>query len=345
MPGDMTMFRRNAVNYYGVFLKGFDKVDPYKDKLTIVRKNYYESGLQTQKRKFAEMGDDGKVYKYSYSLNEDTVLKWKVINTAGRVLERVPPQRDGDDYRVEIRDNFGKILKCIYFGPYHNWIKTKYYGENSSEPIAELVYWDKNGTVSILKYKDGADSKHPEVLCPCRPVEDQKLLQKLIDKLGVPEVSTLCSKGYVYFASDRYSRQWERYCGDPSLLDVAPYDPFPTSGSEPVKKIDLTQTDDVIVPEKAAKDSLIFDLDKKEDKLPPSRAWGTKTIEIEMPKLHSDALKEDDGKIGENKDEKKEEKKTELRSKNVFDLLYDNDNGSDDDDDDDEDELDAAPAR
>ena len=69
MPGDLTLFKKNAVNYYGVFLKGFDSGNPYKDKLTVVRKNYYETGLQTQKRKFTETGEDGKVYKYNYCLN------------------------------------------------------------------------------------------------------------------------------------------------------------------------------------------------------------------------------------------------------------------------------------
>ena len=324
MPGDMTFFKRNAVNYYGVFLKGFDIENPFKDRLTNVRKNYYENGLQAQKRRFTDMGADGKICKYNYSLNEDTVLKWRVVNSSGRVIERVPTQREGDDYRVEIRDNFGKIVKCIYFGPYHNWIKTKYYGKSGSEPAAELVYWDKKGMATILKYTSGGDDKHPEVLYPCRPVEDQQLLQKLTDRLGVPEVCTLCSNGLVYFANDRFSKQWEHYCDDPSLLEEAEYDPFPSKSAEPAKKIDLTQTDDVIVPEKAANDSLIFDLGNNDEKLPPSRAWGTHTIDIELPKLHSDVLKEDDGE----------------KKKNVFDLLYDND---DEDDDENEENMASAP--
>ncbi len=328
MPGDLTLFRKNAVNYYGVFLKGFDTVNPFKDKLTIVRKNYYESGLQTQKRKFTDMSDDGRIYKYNYCLNEDTVLKWKVVNTANRVLEKVPTQRDGDDYRVEIRDNFGKINKIIYFGAYHNWKKTKYFGDNGADPVAELVYWDKNGMAAILKYTAGGDESRPEVLVPCRPVDDQQLLQKLTDKLGVPEVSTLCSNGYVYFANDRFARRWDKYCDDPSQLeDEDVYDPFPDKVGEQ-KKIDLTQTDDVIVPEMASGDNLIFNLSRDDDNSLPSRKLG----DPEMPKLHSDALFEDS--------KEKDKKKT------VFDLLYSSDekDGEDDEDGDDnapEDKLDA----
>ena len=332
MPGDLTYFKRNAVNYYGVFLKGYDKGNPYKDKLTVVRKNYYESGLQTQKRKFTDMGDDGKIYKYNYSLNEDTVLKWKVVNTANRVLERVPPQRDGDDYRVEVRDNFGKILKCMYFGPYHNWIKTKYYGSNSSEPEVELVYWDKNGMAAILKYTAGGDDSRPEVLHPCRVVEDQTLLEKLTDKLGVPEVSTLCSNGYVFFANDRIARLWERYCDDPSLLGDQTKSTDKPSADAPQRKIDLTQTSDVIVPEEKPKDSLVFSFDKS-DSLPPSRSWGAKpsSDEPELPKLHSDSLLE--------KIEKDEQQKTEPEKKrDVFDILFD-DKDDDDDEDEEEDEF------
>ena len=316
MPGDLTYFKRNAVNYYGVFLRGFDKGNPYKDKLTVVRKSYYESGLQTQKRKFTDMGEDGKVYKYNYTLNEDTALKWKVVNTANRVLERVPPQRDGDDYRVEIRDNFGKILKCIYFGPYHNWIKTKYYSSDSTEPVVELAYWDKNGMAAILKYTAGGDDNRPEVLHPCKVVEDQSLLQKIVDKLGVPEVSTLCSNGYVYFANDRIARRWERCCADPSLLDEGAYDSgFGAPYSETTgKKVDLTQTDDVIVPEKAAADSIVFDFGKDSDKPLPSRKLGINkpSEQPELPKLHSESLLGTDiyeSNMGEPK-------------RDVFDLLF-----------------------
>ena len=327
MPGDLTYFKRNAVNYYGVFLKSYDKGNPYKDKLTVVRKNYYESGLQTQKRKFTDMGDDGKIYKYNYSLNEDTVLKWKVVNTANRVLERVPPQRDGDDYRVEVRDNFGKIQKCMYFGPYHNWIKTKYYGTSSSEPEVELVYWDKNGMAAILKYTSGGDDKRPEVLHPCRAVEDAKLLQKLTDKLGVPEVSTLCSNGYVYFANDRTARLWEKYCSDPSLLGEDNDSPI-MSDIAPAGKIDLTLTDDVIVPEEKPKESLTFRF-SDDSKLPPSREWGVKRAdEPPMPKLHSDSLLEDD--------EDKEEPEEEEKKRDVFDILFDDNDEEDSGEDDEE---------
>ena len=132
MPGDLTYFKKNAVNYYGVFCEGFDRGNPYDDILTGVRKKYYESGLETQKNKFILKNEDG-IYRYNYTLNEDMMLKWKVFNEA-HIVERVIVSKEGS-YRVEIRDRSGKILKkCIYFGPYHNWIKTKYFSEGKDEP-------------------------------------------------------------------------------------------------------------------------------------------------------------------------------------------------------------------
>lgn len=329
MANDLTYFKRNAVNYYGVFDSEFDKGNPYSDILTDVRKRYYESGLRTQKNKFVKKTEDG-VYRYNYTLNEDMVLKWKVFNEA-HIVERVIVSKE-DSYRVEIRDRTGKTLKkCIYFGLYHNWVKTKYFVEGKEQPEVELVYWDEKGVAVILKYTADGDDRYPEVLYPCTVVNDKALLAGITDKLGVPEVSSLCSNGLVYFAEKSVSRQWNRYCANPKLLDDAPknkntarndmdktteFDPIKDKPklkpAEPRKRIDLTQTYDVIIPNAVQADSVVINKNngnspKKEETASnvPSRPLGTDTGEINLSqnavnkpneqitvKLHSDSLRD-----------------------------------------------------
>lgn len=348
MANDLTYFKRNAVNYYGVFDSEFDKGNPYSDILTDVRKRYYESGLRTQKNRISKRTEDG-VYKYNYTLNEDLVLKWKVFNDA-HVVERVIVSKE-DTYRVEIRDRTGKTLKkCIYFGLYHNWVKTKYFTDGKEQPEVELVYWDEKGVAVILKYTADGDDRYPEVLYPCTVVNDKTLFARITEKLGVPEVCSLCSNGLVYFAEKSVSRQWNRFCANPKLLDDASknkntvgndmdktteFDPIKDKPklkpTEPHKRIDLTQTYDVIVPNVVQADSVVInknnDGKSKGSKEVPSRKLVSDTSEIDLSqstannsgeqikaKLHSDSLRD----ITENTSEKKSETKKNV---DVFEYL------------------------
>lgn len=317
---DLTFYKqRHSVNYYGVFLKPFDKINPYDDMLTSVRRAYYESNLKTQKGGFpkmmTKMMPDGGIYKYRYELSEDYFPKWRVLNTVDKQLECVKPERSTDNYRIEIRDSMERILKVIYFGPYHNWIKTKYYTAGKTEPTVELVFWDKNNIDVFLRFTDDRPSDKPEILYRCEPVKGgEELRRRIIEKVGEPDVCTLCSDGLLYFAKKETAAKWNKYVLQPSLLDTAVgvrrsnimFEDISSKG-EP-KKVDLTQTDDIIIPEKQAQDSIVFDLDGS-TKLPPSRDLGKKTApaaasapsepndipgnndgEPEFTKLHSDSL-------------------------------------------------------
>ena len=357
VANDLTYFKRNAVNYYGVFDSQFDEGNPYTDILTDVRRKYYESGLRTQKHRFMKKTEDGSNYKYNYTLNEDFVLKWKVFNEA-HIVERVIVSKE-DSYRVEIRDRTGKVLKkCIYFGIYHNWVKTKYFVEGKDKPEVELVYWDEKGVAVILKYTADGDDRYPEVLYPCSVVEDKELFAKITERLGVPEVFSLCSNGLVYFAEKSISRQWNRFCADPGLLDkttknkntvrndmdkTAEFDPIKDKPklkpTEPRKRIDLTQTYDVIVPNVVQADSVV--INKKNENSPKkeepvstvtSRNVGLDTDEIDLSrndgsrnseqikvKLHSDSLRDIPNKASEEKSKSK-------KNVDVFEYLNEPDN-------------------
>ncbi len=333
MANDLTYFKRNAVNFYGVFDSEFDKGNPFNDILTDVRKKYYESGLKTQKKKFMKRTEDGE-YKYVYNLNEDSYLKWKVFHNSLWV-ERVVISKE-DNYRVEIRDDMGKApKKSIYFGTYHNWVKTKYFFEGTDRPEVELVYWDEKGVSVILKFTADGDDRYPTVLYPCPSVPDKKLQSKIFEKLGIPEVCALCSNGFVYFAEKNISKQWNKYCADPTLLDAPPKQKTenkdlektaeferPDSQSKPAtekKKIDLTQTFDVIVPEAVQPDTVVINNDSlntaKPDVTIPSRTFGSisanddkknDTQDQLIAKLHSDSLKDisEDGTVENSKPKK-----------------------------------------
>ena len=291
MPGDLTYFKKNAVNYYGVFYERFDKGSPYNDILTNVRKKYYESKKSPQKDKFIVRNENG-IFRYNYSLHEDTILKWKVFNES-RIVERVIVSKEGA-YRIEIRDRSGKLLKSIHFGAYHNWLKTKYYSDNQETPETELDYWEEKGIEVILKYTADNDDNRPELLYPCQAVEDKELFAKITERLGVPEVCTLCTSGLVYFADKNTSKQWNTFCEYPEKLEPEPapvpdpadeqpvqsrsklsyntveFEPLmekfkpkqpeerPVPSSFPKKRIDLTQTFDVIVPNQVASDSVVI---------------------------------------------------------------------------------------
>ena len=270
MAGDLTFFLKNSVHYYGVFCTQYDTVNPYTDMLTAVRKKYYESGLKTQKLKTNKRLNDV-IYRYNYNLNEDTVLKWRVYNET-HIVER-GVSRNNQNYRVEIRDRSGTVLrKCIYFGTYHNWVKTKYYDDTSDQPVMELAYFNKNGVTVMLRYTPDCSPDKPEILYPCTPVNDDEIRKKLTDKLGTPDVFVLCTNGFVYFADHEFSKKWNDLYNE---MSKNPDPPMPdrtdtqTIVMEPVKenvsmsreeneRIDLTQTREVIIPNVVREDSVII---------------------------------------------------------------------------------------
>jgi len=327
MAGDLTLFKKNSVNYYGVFCSKYDKMNPYSDMLTKVRKQYYESGYKPQKNKF-NVRDANGVYRYNYNLNEDSVLKWRVYNES-HFIEKVISKND-QDYRVEIRDRTGKILeKCIYFGTFHNWKKTKYYDEkNKDNPALELVLHEKSGIMVILKYTPEIDLLKPEILYPCAVVEDPSIRQKLTEKLGTPDVYALCTDGLVYFADHNTSLLWNKYANEYKNAERASHQALPAENRsqersitpektavqentvpqsiKPRAKIDLTQTQDIIVPNVVEPDSVVIhsglnDDREKQDISPRSFEINREAIiaktqldEQDMPtqaKVHSDSLK------------------------------------------------------
>lgn len=281
MTGDLTFFKTDAVSYYGIFCDEFDKVNPYNDILTSVRKKFFESHLSKQKNKM-NVRLDGETYRYQYMMHEDLPLKWKVF-TDTHILERTVVS-DDESYYVEIKDKNNKLKKRIFFGSYHNWQKTQYFEPGNKEPLLQLAAWDFENVSVILKYLERG--RKPEILYPCTAVTDKELLKAITDELGVPSVSSLCSAGFVYFAPKRISRRWNAYCENPqsipskSSADVettearqsvkreepAAIKAEKTSAAAPVraavnksavnpkevqfekKRIDLTQTEDLIVP-------------------------------------------------------------------------------------------------
>ena len=346
MAGDLTLFKKNSVNYYGVFCSKYDKMNPYSDMLTKVRKQYYESGYKPQKNKF-NVRDSNGVYRYNYNLNEDSVLKWRVYNES-HFIEKVISKND-QDYRVEIRDRTGKILeKCIYFGTFHNWKKTKYYDEkNKDNPALELVLHEKSGIMVILKYTPEIDLLKPEILYPCAVVEDPSVRQKITAKLGTPDVYALCTDGLVYFADHNTSLLWNKYANEyknaeraaeqtsiednkPQERSITPEKPAVQENTviqsnKPKMKIDLTQTQDIIVPNVVKPDSVVIhsglnnapyqDISSRQIEIDREAITAkTRQQEEDMPttaKVHSDSLKSYEetkeepfigGAIGQNKD-------------------------------------------
>ena len=270
MAGDLTFFLKNSVHYYGVFCTKFDTVNPYTDMLTAVRKKYYESGLKTQKMKTSKRVNDV-IYRYNYNLNEDTVLKWRVYNET-HIVERVISPNN-QNYRVEIRDRSGTILKkCIYFGTYHNWIKTKYYDDSSEQPVMELAYFNKNGVTVMLRYTPDCSPDKPEILYPCTPVNDDSIRKSLTDELGTPDVFVICSNGFVFFADHDYSRKWNSMASQLQHGHTEPL--FPDTDTKTIvtelkkesdsmnreenDRIDLTKTQEVIIPQEIKEDSVII---------------------------------------------------------------------------------------
>lgn len=277
MTGDLTFFKTNAVSYYGIFCDEFDKVNPYSDILTGVRKKYFESDLTKQKNKMS-VRIDGETYKYQYMLHEDLPLRWKVTKN-DRIVERTMVSED-ESYYVEIKDENDKPKKRIFFGSYHNWQKTQYFVPGNPEPAVQLAMWDFENISVILKYLERG--RKPEILYPCTVVSNKDLLRSITDVLGVPSISSLCSMGFVYFAPKEISKKWNYYCENPKNIpikrssqsvnktpDQQKKTPEPAAAKKsekrvtvtPVKaapklkeqstekkRIDLTQTKDVIVP-------------------------------------------------------------------------------------------------
>ncbi len=278
MTGDLTFFKTNAVNYYGVFCEGYDKANPYADLLSNVRKKYFETHSR-QKDKIIK-NIDGVQYRCQYTLDEDRPLKWKVY-TDTQVLEKVTVASD-ERYFVEVRDLHNTLKKRIFFGCYHNWEKTQFFKDGETEPNVELAAWDFNNVSVILKYRRNV--QRPDVLYPCAATDDEDMLQKITEKTGTPEVASMCSMGYVYFAPKEMSREWnalcEQYKRDPTLYRV-PQSSKARSEKEnnskksvtvtPVRaaskttdtllkkrRIDLRDTQAVIVPEKRRQETVVI---------------------------------------------------------------------------------------
>ena len=320
MAGDLTFFLKNSVHYYGVFCTRFDTLNPYTDMLTAVRKNYYESGLKTQKMKTSKRVNDV-IYRYNYNLNEDTVLKWRVYNET-HIVERVISPNN-QNYRVEIRDRSGTILrKCIYFGAYHNWIKTKYYDDTSEQPVMELAYFNKNGVTVMLRYTPDCSPDKPEILYPCTPVNDDNIRKTITEELGTPDVFVLCSNGFVYFADHEYTKKWNNKADElqkESAVKSAEKNSQSTDtktivmelkkegnsmSREEKDRIDLTKTKEVIIPKVINEDSIVIkNSPRMNESLPafPSRTnnadrnddFGNTdriALSVTANKVHSDSL-------------------------------------------------------
>lgn len=260
MTGDLTFFKANAVKYYGVFCDEFDKENPYSDILTNVRKSYFET--QTRQKDKLTKRVDGEQYRYQFVLDEDHPLKWKVF-TNTHILEKTVVNSD-ETYFVEIKDKYNKLVKRIFFGLYHNWIRTQYFVAGKDDPAVQLLAFEYRNLSVILKYKDG--EQKPEILFPCSAVKDKATLERITEKTGVPEVSAFSSMGYVYFAPQDISRKWNELASEESERDAyaaemptkqldkkrvsnikeQTYD-IKTASARP--RIDLSQTQDVIIPD------------------------------------------------------------------------------------------------
>ncbi|MDE7390470.1 MAG: hypothetical protein K2M82_05980 [Lachnospiraceae bacterium] len=270
MTGDLTFFKTNAVNYYGVFCEEFDKSNPYTDVLANTRKKYFETHTR-QKDKFIKRVD-AEQYRYQFTLDEDHPLKWKVF-TDTHILEKTVVSPD-ESYYVEVKNKYNDLQKRIYFGCFHNWQKTQYFKKGYSDPSVELVAWDFNSISVILRYQ--RDIQKPEVLYPCAQVSDRDDLEAVMAKAGSPDVAALCSMGFVYFAPKEISRKWNSTCEE-MHISTAQKGPMEeqnknsdkkaavTPIKSPIKlelpkkkRIDLTQTREFIIPEVKKHESIVI---------------------------------------------------------------------------------------
>ncbi len=281
MTGDLTFFKTNAVNYYGVFCEDYDTVNPYADMLSNVRRKYFETHSRQKDKLIKNL--NGTQYRYQYTLDEDRPLKWKVY-TDTQVLEKVTVGAD-EKYFVEVCDTHGTLKKRIYFGCYHNWEKTQFFKDGEREPSVELAAWDFNNVSVILRYRRNVQK--PEVLYPCAATEDEDMLCKITEKVGTPDVASMCSMGYVYFAPKEMSREWnalcEQYRRDPTLyripqsagvrvrkeeapvkkpVTVTPVKAAVSKSTDTIipkrKRVDLRNTAEIVVPEKRKPETVII---------------------------------------------------------------------------------------
>lgn len=337
MTGDLTFFKANAVKYYGVFCNEFDKENPYSDTLTNVRKSFFETNAK-QKDKFTKRVD-GEQYRYQFVLDEDHPLKWKVF-TNTHILEKSVAASD-ETYYVEIKDKYNKLVKRIFFGCFHNWLRTQYFSPESNDPKIQLLAYEYRNVSVILKYLYG--QQKPEILFPCSAVDDKELLGKITAELGIPDVSAVSSMGYVYFAPQNVSRRWNELASgadDVKTTEVsvksldknksasnfkAPH----TDNNTFKHKVDLTQTQDVIMPDSVKKEEAIIsktlhtpdvnnigktktsdNFGKTREFTVPSRSFdlsrdsidekdSAKKLSADKPKLHSDLLLNYTGEIKE----------------------------------------------
>ncbi len=257
MTGDLTFFKANAIKYYGVFDSEFDAFKPDTDVLTYVRKNYFET--KTRQRDKITKRIDGEQCRYQFVLDEDHPLKWKVF-TNTHILEKTVVASD-ESYYVEIKDKFNKLIKRIFFGLYHNWLRTQYFKDGKSEPVVQLLAYEHRNISVILRYIDGVQK--PEVLFPCKVIDDKEQLSAIMGQLGVPGVSSLSSMGYVYFAPHDISRKWNE------LAESVSSDSSKDEAQMPSNRLDKKKTDTNIPEKDVSKPKRLIDLSKTQEVILP----------------------------------------------------------------------------
>lgn len=288
MAGDVAFFKSDKMDYYGVFHSDYDKFDPRSDLLTSIRRKYYESDKQRQKNKRV-VTVNGEKLRYDYLLDEDLDFKWEVHSSTHKRERAV--NKEGIGYRIEINDRSNKLKKKIYFGCYHNWQETHYYNKDPKVPEFRLVAYDLEGVQVILKLI-GRETKPTDILYPCFTDADPITVERLKDLFGTPKISALSARGLIYYQDEEISKAWNNLLAHPGLITAKnkkqtvqpqpqieqtqevpkikteqPKAAHPTQVSKPVqaahtdkpkKKIDLTQTQEVIIPKVKSNDSVVI---------------------------------------------------------------------------------------
>lgn len=187
----------NDVFFYGISLRSRDVSDVRSDIFSNILMRYLTS-LKPVSNKLYRTADNSK-YEYSYTFVPSKPLSWRVIKNR-RIIEEIEQLSDGK-YCLNYYDDNGKDVKRIIFNNQHRWVKTNYYNSIYGENLlCSLIPKELNAETVILQYITG--EAYPVTLRCCPLASCNEVLNNVLEKVPMPEVTALTNYGLLYYACE-----------------------------------------------------------------------------------------------------------------------------------------------
>ena len=182
--------------FFGITYNEKDKYEADMDMVSNIRRKFILSKKPASNKLYRHA--DGVSYVYSYNVNPNKALGWKVTRNK-QVVQEVE-LLSGGKYCIIYRDSRGIDFKRVHFDENHNWTKSNYYNAViGGDLICSFLPKEYDEGTAILKYTTGEN--YPDMLFPLMAASCDTVKNRVFERVGKPSVTALTDRGVVYFAN------------------------------------------------------------------------------------------------------------------------------------------------